>query len=107
MNRHAKETNTMDNAKKSHKTYNGFAIPLLPDTDLGLAMLIAEDDGGNCQPVAVASTISEGKELAASDMRERMRKLERGEDACICPIRYKLWARGIDGEYLVATTIEI
>src|SRR4051794_37809366 len=85
----------------------GFAIPLQPDTDLGLAMLIAEDDDGNCQPVAVTSTISEAKELAESDLRERMRRLERGEDAGICPVRYKLWARGVDGEYLVAATIEI
>jgi hypothetical protein len=107
MNRRAKEMNTMANAKKSYKTYNGFAIPLQPDTDLGLAMLIAEDDDRNCQPVAVVSTINEAKELAECDLRERMRKTERGQNACICPIRYKLWARGIDGEYLVATTIEI
>ena len=69
-------------------------------------MLIAEDDDGNTQPIAVASTISEAKELAESDLRERMRKLERGQDAGISLVRYKLWARGVDGEYLVATTIE-
>jgi hypothetical protein len=44
-------------------------------------------------------------ELAESDLNERMRNPERGQDAGICPIRYKLWARGINGEYLVATTI--
>jgi hypothetical protein len=54
---------------------------------------------------AVASTISEAKEMAESNLRERMRNLERGQDAGVCPIRYKLWARGINGEYLVATTI--
>ncbi len=69
-------------------------------------MLIAEDDDGNTQPVRVASTISEAKEMAESDMRERMRKLERGQDAGICPTCYKLWARGIDGEYILAATIE-
>ena len=91
---------------KQTKTYNGFAIPLRPDTDLGLAMLIAEDEDGSCQPVAVASTISEAKEMAESDMRERMRKLERGQDAGICPAHYKLWARGVGGDYLVAAIIE-
>jgi hypothetical protein len=89
------------------KTTNGFAVPLQPDTRLGLAMLIAEDDDGNWPPVAVASTIAEAKELAASEMRERMRKLEGGRDAGICPSCYKLWSRGVDGEYLVAATIEI
>jgi hypothetical protein len=34
-------------------THNGFAIPLLPDTDLGLAMLIAESEDGQHEPVAV------------------------------------------------------
>lgn len=84
----------MTHTRKQTKTYNGFAIPLQPDTDLGLAMLIAEDEDGSCQPVAVASTISEAKELAESDRRERMRKLERGQDAGICPIRYKLGSGG-------------
>jgi hypothetical protein len=69
-----------------------------------LAMLIAEDDEGSCRPVAVPSTISEPKELAEDDLNEQRRKLERGQDGG-CPARYKVWARGIDGEYLVATTI--
>jgi len=85
---------------------NRFAFPLQPDSQLGLAMLIAEDDDGTTQPVAVASTIREGEEMAQRDMRDRMRRLERGEDAGFCPARYKLWARGVDGEYLVAATIE-
>ena len=59
------------------KSYNGFAIPLQPDTELGLAMLIAEDEEGHHEPVAVASTINEAKELAESDLRGRMRRLER------------------------------
>ena len=95
----------MAHSRKQNKTFNGFAIPLQQDTDLGLAMLIAEGEDGSCLPVAVASTISEAKELAESDLRERMRKLERGQDAGICPIRYRLWARGVNGEYLVAATI--
>jgi hypothetical protein len=83
-------------------TYNGFAIPLQPDTDLGNAMLIAEDEEGNYEPIAVAINIREGKELAQSDFRERMRRLEHDEDPGICPWQYKLWARGVDGRQHVA-----
>jgi hypothetical protein len=55
--------------------------------------------------VAVASTLTEAKELAESDLRERMRKLELGWDGDSYRAHYKLWARGINGEYFVATTI--
>ena len=95
----------MTRTRKQPKTYNGFAIPLEPGTDLGLAMLIAEDEEGHYEPVAVAANISEAKEIAESDMRGRMRSVEKGADAGICPIRYKLWARGVDGEYRLATEI--
>ena len=75
----------MKNAtKKQQKDYNGFAIPILPDTQLGLAMLIAEDEEGNTQPVAVASTISEAREIAQSDLAGRMRRLESDEDPGLC-----------------------
>ena len=87
-------------------TYNGFALPLEPDTELGLAMLIAEDEDGHYEPVAVAATINEAKEVAESDLRGRMRSIERGEDAGLCPVRYKLWARGIDGDYRLAHEIK-
>ena len=86
-------------------TYNGFALPLEPDTELGLAMLIAEDEDGHYEPVAIAATINEAKEIAESDLRGRMRSIERGEDAGLCPVRYKLWARGIDGDYRLAHEI--
>lgn len=33
--------------KKQPRTYDGFAILLQPDTDLGLATLIAEDEEGH------------------------------------------------------------
>ena len=83
------------------RTYNGFAIRLQPETDLGLAILMAEDDEGHCEPVAVASTIKEAKELAESDWRARRRRLERGGDPGLCPYVYKLWARGIEGTHLL------
>ena len=87
-------------------TYNGFALPLEPDTELGLAMLIAEDEDGHYEPVAVAATINEAKEIAESNLRCRMRSIERGADAGVCPVRYKLWARGIDGDYRIAYEIK-
>jgi hypothetical protein len=91
--------------KKPATTYSGFALPLEPDTELGLAMLIAEDEDGHYEPVAVAATINEAKEIAESNLRGRMRSIERGEDAGLCPVRYKLWARGIDGDYRLAHEI--
>ena len=95
----------MTRTRKQPKNYNGFAIPLQPDTELGLAMLIAEDEEGHHEPVAIASTINEAKEIAECDLRSRMRRLERGEDPGICPHTYKLWARGIDGDYRIACEI--
>ena len=93
---------SMANTTKTTKTTAGFAIELQPDTDLGLAMLIAEDEEGRIEPVAVAGTINEAREIAESDMRSRMRRLERDEDPGICPARYRLWAREIDGDYIIA-----
>ena len=58
----------MANGTQTRKC-NGFAIPLREDTNLGLAMLIAEDEEGHHEPVAVASTINEAKELAECDFR--------------------------------------
>src|SRR5450759_1093921 len=92
----------MPRTRKQTTTHNGFAIPLQPDTDLGLAMLIAEGEDGQHEPVAVVGTISEAREAAESDLRDRMRRLERGEDAGLCPTQYKVWARGIDGTYRTA-----
>ena len=86
------------------KTHSGFSIPLQPDTDLGSAILIAEDEEGTYEPIAVAINIREGKQLAQSDLRERLRRLEHDEDPGICPWQYRLWARGVDGQQRVAAT---
>jgi hypothetical protein len=93
-------------SRKQATTYNGFAIPLQPDTELGLAMLIAEDDDGHYEPIAVVVSIAEGREIAASDLRRRMRMIERDEDASLCPIRYKVWARGVEDRYILAADLE-
>lgn len=96
----------MTRTRKQPQTYNGFAIPLQPDTELGLAMLIAEDDDGHYEPVAVVVSIAEAREVAQSDLSGRMRRLERDEDPGLCPTRYKVWARGVDGYYLLAVDLE-
>jgi hypothetical protein len=92
-------------AKKTQIKTEGFSIPLQPDTDLGLAMLIAEDDEGKHEPVAVVGTIAEARETAAEDLRSRMRSVEAGGHAGLCPTLYTLWARGINGAYRLACEI--
>jgi hypothetical protein len=86
------------------QTYNGFAVPLQPDTDLHFAMLVAEDEEGSYEPIDKASTIAEGKELASDDMKRRLKRLEADQHSGICPYAYKLWARGVDGVQCVAAT---
>lgn len=70
-------------------------------TDLGIGFLIAESEAGDYQPVAAVSTISEGREIAASDMRRRMHRLDQGSDP-MCPV----WAQGDGGEYATVAEIE-
>jgi len=68
-------------------------------------MLIAEDDEGNYVPICVVATIREAKETADCDFRSRMRLTERGADAGLCPVLNKVWARGIDGDYRIASDL--
>ena len=84
---------------------NGFSIPLQPDTDLGLAMLIAESEDGQYEPVAVVANVGEAREVAQQDLQGRMDRLEHGESP-LCPYEYKVWARGIDGDYRIAYEIK-
>ena len=85
---------------------NGFAFALQPDTDLGLAVLIAEGEEGQHEPVAVVASIREARGVAESDLRDRMRRMDQGDD-CLCPATYKLWARGVSGSYHLASEISI
>jgi hypothetical protein len=95
------------NATKQTKTNAtpGFAIEIKDDTELGIAMLIAEDEEGHYQPVASVININEGREIAQSDLRRRMRELERGNDPGLCPYCYRIWATGLDGDYRVAAEL--
>ena len=73
-------------------------IEIKDDANLGIAMLIAEFEGGNYQPVAAVVSINEAREIAASDMRARTKELERGGEPS-CPERYVVWAQEPDGSY--------
>jgi hypothetical protein len=97
---------TMPMKTEKQMSNSGFAIPLENDTDLGLALLIAEDEDGDYEPVASATTINEAKGLAAEDLRCRRARLERDENPGLCPYAYRLWARGMDGEFRVACEVE-
>lgn len=89
---------------KPQNSTNGLPIPLEHDTDLGLAMLIVETEGGRYQPVAVVSTITEAKEIAHTDFAARMREREKGGEpecpapiACGCGHRWRVpQGKGID-----------
>jgi len=69
----------------------GFNRTLSLDTNLGLAMLILEDEEGHYEPINIASTIEEAREMAISDSQHR------GPDS-LCPYVYKLFAAGNGGK---------
>lgn len=83
----------------------GFAIQIKDDTDLGLAILTAEDEEGTSEPVAVVVSINEGREIATGDLAGRQKRLDADEDPGLCPYEYKVWARGLEGDYRVAKII--
>lgn len=85
-------------------TTPGFAIRLTDETDLGNAMLIAEDDAGGYLPLGSVSTIAEAREIAQQDLGRRMQQLDRGDEP-FCPAIYRVWARGLDG-YVVAAEFD-
>ena len=76
------------------KATDGFAVEIKRNTDLGSAMLIARDEAGNNQPVAVVSSVAEACEMAVE--HHEASKLD---EAGLQPVRYELWARGLQGVY--------
>jgi hypothetical protein len=82
----------------------GFAIRITDETNLGIALLIAEDDDGAYEPVGSVSSISEAKENASRDFTLRQAKLQNGGEP-LCPAAYKVWAAGLHG-YLVAAEFD-
>jgi len=91
----------MTPTKNTQRNTQGFSFPLQPDTQLGLAMLIAEDEDGKYEPVATVSTIGEAQEIAANNFETRLRQSERGENV-LYPFHYKVWAQGSNGIFLIA-----
>lgn len=86
------------------KATPGFAIEIKDDTELGLAMLIAEFESGHYEPIGVVASIQEAGEIARDDLRIRMRDLEQG-DTPSCPDRYVVWAQGLGGGYRQAKAV--
>jgi len=86
---------------KRHPLYGGVA----PDVDLGIALLIAETEDGHYEPVSPVATISEAREMAAHNMRARMRKVEKGGSPS-CPETYQVWSRDYDGRYVVICVLD-
>ncbi len=82
----------------------GFAIRINDETNLGIALLIAEDDSGIYWPLGPVSTIPEAREFAYLDHSRRRAVLRQGGEVC-CPTRYKLWALGLEG-YVVAAEFD-
>jgi len=64
----------------------GFAIEIKDDTELGLAMLIAEDEEGHYLPVGSVININEGREIAQSDLRRRMRQTGTRQRSRLLPV---------------------
>lgn len=97
----------MKTTMNTNPKHNGFAVEITDATDLGLAMLIAESEDGQYEPVAVVGTIREAREVAGDDLRLRMQHIESGDydDAGVCPYVYKVWARGVGGDHRVAIEI--
>ena len=83
----------------------GRAVAITDPTDLGPAMLIAESEDGQYEPVAVVATVDEARNLAQEDLQSRMERLEKGGSP-LCPYTYRVWARGIDGEHRIACEIK-
>ena len=63
---------------------------------LGLGILIAESEDGTYAPIAVVGSMDEANEMAASDMKERIRDLEKGGSP-MCVYCYKVWADRSNG----------
>jgi hypothetical protein len=69
----------------------GFNMTISRQTNLGMAMLILEDEEGHYEPINLASNIDEAHEMAISDAQHS------GPDS-LCSYVYKLFATGNGGK---------
>ena len=103
MNRHARINRRKDKHDEKEERQADRSRRRAGRTRPGLAMLIAESEDGQYEPIGVVANIGEARECAQADLRSRMHRLERGDDdPGLCPYSYKIWARGIDGDYRIA-----
>lgn len=95
----------MTPTKDIQRNTKGLAFTIQPNTQLGLAMLIVEDEERNYEPVAAVSTIREAREIADYDFEMRLQQTDRGESV-LCPFRYKVWAQDGEGTFQVAFAMD-
>ena len=105
MNRHVKTTTKTTKKNARQEATPGFALLITKDTDLGIAMLIAEDEDGHYEPVGPVANVGEAYEIAANNLSIRMDEVEQGKDGGICPYAYRVWAAGLEGTYRTAWLI--
>ena len=96
---------TMTTTTEQNTSKAGFAIPLEGDTDLGLALLIVEDEQGHYDRSGTSAR-STKRNTSRRTIFAETRTPRCDEDPGLCPRAYKLWARGIDGGFRVACEIE-
>ena len=85
----------------------GFAIEIKDDTELGLAILVAEFGDGNYQPVEVVVSINEAREIADSDMRDPEVRLQLPGATWSGPRESAATPLGVGGATGDATTLNI
>ncbi len=95
----------MTPTKHTQRNTKGLSFPIQPNKQLGLAMLIVEDEERNYEPVATVSTIGEAREIAAYNLEMRLQQTEQGEDV-LCPFRYKVWAQGGGGTFQIVFAMD-
>ena len=67
-------------------------------------LIIAENEEGTYQPLNVAGSLNEAREMVDHDRKSRARELEQGKTP-MCVYCYKIWNVGPDGSYKLAEEI--
>lgn len=67
-------------------------------------LIIAENEEGTYQPLNVAGSLSEAREMVDDHRKFCMQELEKGKTP-MCVYSYKIWNVGIDGSYKLAEEI--
>ena len=78
------------------------ANALSPKQQLGLAILIAENELGAYEPIGVVGSIEEAREMAREDMAGRFEDMAHDRDPMAVDI-YRLWVRKSNGYELLTS----